>query len=158
MMMSRLNSLIAAAMIPIAIAYAVDADGQSPRREEVSLITIVKKLEMAGYGPFTELSIDDGNWEIEVRKQNESVELLVDPVNGEILSEHRDDSETAPPASAMPLSKLLQSLADNAGYKEFDDVSFERRYWEIEAFKDGQKMELLVDPRTARIVSERFDD
>lgn len=70
----------------------------------------------------------------------------------------RDNPETAPPVDAMTLSKLLQTVLDNGSYQNFDEVSFERRYWEIEVYKNGQKRELHVDPITAKIIADRIDD
>jgi uncharacterized membrane protein YkoI len=119
---------------------------------------MVQKLEKDGYGPFTELSMDDGNWEVETHKGNESVELMVDPFSGKVLSEHHDDPDTPPPAGAMPLSKLLQKVMQKSDIQDIDEVSFERRYWEIEAFRNGQKRELHVDPITAKIIADRIDD
>ncbi|MEZ6080546.1 MAG: hypothetical protein R3C56_34205 [Pirellulaceae bacterium] len=62
------------------------------------------------------------------------------------MSEHRDDAEQTPPVGSMRLSKLLETVSENGGYQEFDEVSFERRYWEVEVLGDGQKHELHVDP------------
>jgi uncharacterized membrane protein YkoI len=151
----QLYSLVAAALIPVGIMSAV---GQTANTKSLTMIEIVQQLEKDGYGPFSELSMDDGNWEVEVRKQGESVELTVDPINGKVLSEHRDDAEQTPGRDAMALSTLLQIVSDNGGYKNFDEVSFERRYWEIEVYKNGQKRELHVDPRTAKVVADRLDD
>lgn len=152
---SQLYSLVAAALIPVGITSAV---GQTTNTKSLTMIEIVQQLERDGYGPFSELSLDDGNWEIEVRKQGESVELTVDPISGKVLSEHRDDADQTPGKDAMALSKLLQTVSNNGGYKNFDEVSFERRYWEIEVYKDGQKRELHVDPTTAKVVADRIDD
>jgi len=145
-------------MIVIGVSSTVIATGDSAKGAALPMIEIVQRLEKDGYGPFTELSMDNGNWEVEVRKQGMSVELTVDPVSGKVLSEHRDDSEPIPTADAMALSKLLQTLSDNGGYERFDEVSFERRYWEIEVYKNGQKRELHVDPITAKVITDRIDD
>ena len=150
--------LAGAAIIATAVTTVVDAAGQSPAGESLSMIEIVQRLEKDGFGPFTELDMDAGKWEVEARKQDQPLELTVDPVSGNVLSEHRDDAEQAPPASAMVLSKLLQAVSDVGGYQNFDEVSFERRYWEIEVFKDGQKHELHVDPMTAKVITDRIDD
>ncbi len=152
---SHLYSLVAASLIPVGITFAV---AQTTNSKTLSLIEIVQQLEKDGYGPFSELSRDDGNWEIEVRKQNESVELTVDPISGKVLSEHRDDTEQTPGKDAMALSKLLQSVSNSGNYQDFEEVSFERRYWEIEVYKDGQKHELHVDPLTAKVIASRIDD
>ena len=122
------------------------------------MIEIVQRLEKDGYGPFAELSMDDGNWEVEARKRDAPLELTVDPISGDVLSEHRDDAEQTPPVGSMRLSKLLETVSENGGYQEFDEVSFERRYWEVEVLKDGQKHELHVDPLTATVIADRLDD
>lgn len=155
---SLLYALVATALISVGSMSAFNAFGQSSGGKALSLIEIVQALEQDGYGPFTELSLDDGNWEVEARKQGESVEVAVDPISGKVLSEHRDDPERTPPEGSLALSKLLQSVADAGGYRHFDEVSFERRYWEIEVYKDGQKRELLVDPLTAKVIADRADD
>src|SRR5690606_15867440 len=129
-------------LIGIGTISAVGAGGQS-------MITIVQQLEHNGYGPFSELSMDDGNWEVECRKRGESLELAVDSKSGRVLAEFRDDAEAVPTADAMPLSKLLQTIHDQGKYDQFHEVSFERRYWELEVFMNGHKYELLVDPITA---------
>lgn len=132
--------------------------GQSDVEQPKSIVKIVEGLESQGYGPFNEVSMDHRNWEVEVYKDNVSYELTVDATSGKVLSQHRDDPDTRPPKDAMPLSKLLQRILDNTSYTEIDDVSFERRYWEVEVYKDGQEHELHVDPVTAKVVSDRLDD
>lgn len=143
--------LLAAAVAP---AVAVSQEKSEPTSP---IIKVVAALEKADYGPFIEVSLDDGVWEVEVYKGDESVELRVDPKTYKVLSEHRDDSEPRPPKDALPLSKVLREL-HKAGYADVDEVSFERRYWEVETFQDGDKHELHVDPRTAKVISDRIDD
>lgn len=145
-------------LLAIGIASAGSAVEPPPQAGAKSLVEIVKGLEQEGYGPFTELSMDDGAWEVEVRRQEMPLELTVDPVTGKVLSEHRDDSEPAPAADAMPLSRLLLAISAQGNYGHFEEVSFERRYWEIEVYKNGQKRELHVDPITAKVIANRLDD
>lgn len=134
-----------------------DAQNQAAAAE-MSVVKIVRQLEEAGYGPFNSFSRDDGNWEVEVRKGRDFLELTVDPVTGKILAEHRDDAESTPTSDALPLSTLLDKLSGEVKFDALDDISFERRYWEVELFQDGQKRELHVDPLTGKIISNRIDD
>lgn len=157
MNLSTLYSLVAATMIPVGAASAVGVPAASTG-DLLPMVKIVQRLEKDGYGPFTELSMDDGNWEVEVRKQDASLELTVDPVSGKVLSEHRDDAEPTPRADAMTLSELLQTVTNSGSYQDFEEVSFERRYWEIEVYRDGQKRELHVDPMTGKVIADRIDD
>jgi uncharacterized membrane protein YkoI len=121
------------------------------------LLEIVAKLEQDGYHPITEVSLDRGQWEIEAYKQGTPFELRVDPTNGAVISEHRDGGDPVPPAGAKKLSDIVRGL-EAAGYARIDDVSFEGRNWEVEAFRNGTKRELRVDPMNGRVVSDRVDD
>jgi uncharacterized membrane protein YkoI len=145
----------AAAATPVAAITA--APGDAPAKGPLPMIAVVERLEKDGYSPFTELSMDDGAWEVEVYKGDVPYELTVDPDSGKILSEHRDDSEPRPPQDAKPLSEILQLLA-KAGYDDVDDASFERRYWEFEVYRQDGEHEIHVDPTTGEVVSDRIDD
>lgn len=132
--------------------------GQTDVSEPKAIVKIVEGLESQGYGPFNEVSMDHRNWEVEAYKDNVSYELTVDAITGKVLAQHRDDPDTQPPKNAMPLSKVLQKIMENTSYTDIDDVSFERRYWEVEVYKDGQQHELHVDPVTAKVIADRLDD
>jgi uncharacterized membrane protein YkoI len=141
------------AVLPAVVAIAAD----NPSGGQRSLIDIVAKLEKDGYGPFSEVSRDRGQWEIEVQKGKDALELIVNSSTGEIISQYPDDTDPQPPAGSLALSEVLRKVVA-AGYSDIDSISFERRYWEVEAFKDGQEHECQVDPKTAEIVSDRIDD
>jgi hypothetical protein len=47
---------------------------------------------------------------------------------------------------------------EKAGHRDIDEISFERRYWEVESLKADGKHELYVDPLSGAIVSDRLDD
>jgi uncharacterized membrane protein YkoI len=128
-----------------------------PAADDKPIVEIVQQLEQQGYGPFSELDFDEGNWEVEVYKDDAAYELTVDGRSGKILSEHRDDAEQRPPRDAQPLSQILHTLI-KAGYTHVHDVSFERRYWEIEAFRQDAKYEIHVHPTTGEPISNRRDD
>lgn len=146
-----------AAVAAIAAGWMSLAPADYPAANAKPIVEIVEQLEKQGYGPFSELDFDDGYWEIEVYKNDTAYELLIDAQSGEILSEHRDDPEPRPPRDAKPLSQILRSLLD-AGYTNIHDVSLERRYWEVEAFRQRSKRELHVHPVTGEIISDRLDD
>jgi hypothetical protein len=58
------------------------------------------------------------------------------------------ESEEAPetlPEGALPLSELAR-LLENGGYDPILEIEFEEGVWEVEAFKDGQFVEIEVDP------------
>lgn len=140
------------AAVPVSVVLA-----DRPPADARPMIEVVEQLENQGYGPFVELSFDDGHWEVEVYKKDVPYELAVDGRIGKILSEHRDDVGPHPSNDAQSLSQILRTLI-NDGYTDIDEVSFERRYWEIEAFREDGKREIHVHPTTGEIMSDRRDD
>lgn len=150
--MSSLAAVAIVAGVPLSVVLA-----DRPSADSMPVVEIVEQLEREGYGPFVEVSFDDGYWEVEAYKSDGAYELAVDASTGRILSEHRDDAERRPPSDAQLLSRLLRSL-DKAGYTNIEEVEFERRYWEIEARREDGKHEILVDPTTGEVVNDRHDD
>lgn len=154
--MNRISLLTFVAALLLAPLPIVLAD--QPPRGAKPLSELAKLLEEQGYGPFVELSFDDEKLEVEAYKQQTVYELDVDPRNGKVLSEEReDDDEPRPPQDAKPLSEILAGLEKN-GYSKLHDVSFERRYWEIDAISSEGKRELHVDPKTGEVTRDRADD
>lgn len=144
--------MLASLFVP-AVALAVEDKPAASK----TLLEIVTKLETDGYGPITDVSRDDGNWEVETYKDGTAYELLVDPATGKIITEHRDDGDPKPPADAKKLSEIIKGL-EAEGYTDINEVSFERKKWEVEAIRDRTKRELRVDPITGKVVSDRVDD
>jgi len=134
------------------VGYAAD---QLPTKAK-SAFDVVNLLEEQGYGPFHEVSFDDGVWEVKVQKQDQWFELRLDPNSGKILAEQREDLKRTAPEAA-PLSKILHSL-EQAGFAQITDASYDRTDWEVDAFRAGVKHELHVNPASGEIVSDRLDD
>lgn len=133
-----------------------DTPASSTERSK-TMLEVVKSLEEADYAPITEISFDDGVWEVEAYKADIPYELSVDPQTGEVLSEHRDNADTKPPAKALLLSKIIEGV-EKAGYTHLHDISFEHRTWEAEVRRDGMKRELRLDPLSGEVVEDRVDD
>lgn len=152
--MNMLRQFSLAAVLGTSSVAGVFADSPLPGAKPI--VEIVQRLEKEGYSPVTGFSFDDGVWEVEVSKGNASLELVVDPQSGATLNEYPDDVDPRPPKGTMPLSELLLGL-QKAGYDNFHDASFERRYWEIELYRDGVERELQVDPATGKVVADRVD-
>jgi uncharacterized membrane protein YkoI len=144
--------LAALATIPLA-GQADDRSTSSPK----SLVEIVVRLEKQGFAPTVEISLDDGVWEVEAYREDVPMELTIDARSGEIIAEHRDDADAKPPADSLPLSRILHAL-QKLGFKDVTEVSFERRSWEVEASREGQRRELRIDPKDATVISDRVDD
>ena len=144
----------------LAVLGAVGAFGfarfDAPPAGAKPLVEIVEKLENGPYATIVDISYDDGYWEVEAYKEKLSYELEVDPKTGEIVSEHRDSADPAPPKGVLALSKVIRKVMD-AGYKRFEEVSWENGHWEMEAQREGVKRELRVDPHTGEVLSDRVD-
>jgi uncharacterized membrane protein YkoI len=141
----------AASGILLTVAYAARPNARLP------IAKVVEKLEQQGYGPFVEISFEGGSWEVEAYKDEAPRELAVDARTGEVLSEHADEAEPRPPQGAQPLSQILRGL-DQAGFRNIDEASFERRYWEIECLQEDGKHEIHVHPMTGEVIHDRRDD
>jgi hypothetical protein len=143
-----------AAIVGVPLSFAV---ADRPTADVKPIVEIVEQLEHEGFGSFIEVSFDDGIWEVEVYKDDTVYELAVDGRTGKVLSKHRDDAEPRPPRDAQPLSQILHRLTE-VGYTDINEVSFERRYWEIELHRADGKHEIHVHPTTGEVVSDRRDD
>jgi ABC-type sugar transport system substrate-binding protein len=70
----------------LAVAQLADA------KTELTLVEIVQKLESLGYTNIEDVEKDDGVWEAEaISPQGIRVEVKLDPKDGRILREERDD-------------------------------------------------------------------
>ncbi|TLM73949.1 PepSY domain-containing protein [Microbulbifer harenosus] len=61
-----------------------------------------------------------------------------------------------PPPGAMALSMLITKL-EQQGYTPVVDVSLEHGRWEVEAYKEGKKFDLKLDPNSGEILQMTED-
>lgn len=148
MKLARIELVLAVSLL--ASSLVVSAQGDK------TLLEIVTRLESEGYGPITEVSLDKGRWEVDAYKDGTPLELHIDPATGRTTSEHRDHAHPMPPAGAKKLSDIVKGLAAQ-GYTQIHEISFGMQTWEVEAFRDGAKRELRVDPITGKVVADRAD-
>ena len=121
------------------------------------LTTILANDEKGGYRDVTEVSVDDGEWEVEALREGQPVGLRIVPGTGEIRSVHADEPHPALPREALPLPEILKKL-DTAGYGQVSKLELEPTGWEVECWKGGTERDLLVDLRTGQVLSDRVDD
>jgi uncharacterized membrane protein YkoI len=154
-----MKTLVGSALLLSALMTAPlvgQADDRQPE-QPITLVDIVLGLEKQGIAPIVEVSSDDGMWEVEAYHEDIAMELAIDARTGEIISEHRDDADAKPPTDSLPLSQIIKAL-EKGGYTRLDDISFERRSWEVEASREGQRRELRIDPMDGTVISDRVDD
>lgn len=86
------HKLIPALMFSMtAIGSAPALAGDWPPDDAKPLSETVKSLEEQGYSPITEVSMNDGIWEVEAYKDRQERKLEVNPATGEIISDRADD-------------------------------------------------------------------
>lgn len=140
-----------------ALVCGLAAADAPPPAGSLPLATILQKVEQGGYQAVTEVSFDDGEWEVEAMEGTRPVGLRIVPATGEIRSVHADEPHPAVPAKALPLADVLKGL-ETAGYTTITKLELETTGWEVECHKSGQPRELVVDPLTAKVLSDRADD
>jgi ABC-type sugar transport system substrate-binding protein len=83
---------LSALALGIAGASGFAVAQQAEATTELTLVQIVQKLESLGYTKIEDVEKDDGVWEAEaISPQGIRVELKLDPKDGRILREERDD-------------------------------------------------------------------
>jgi len=66
-------------------------------------------------------------------------------------------AEDAAPSEGKTLCEIVEAV-EAAGYSQVSEVVFEDAAWQVEAYKDGERRRLRVDPDSAEIESEGADD
>lgn len=87
--MSSIKKLLIAAVAACVLQPAL-AD-EKPPPGAMALSTVLTQLEQQGYTPITDVSLNNGRWEVEAYKGSEKRDLQVDPNSGEILSDKPDE-------------------------------------------------------------------
>ena len=83
--------VFAVTVVSATLGFSQVFAGERPPANAKPLVEIINILEAQGYSPITEISMDDEVWEVEAYKNNEERELKVNPVTGQIVSDHKDD-------------------------------------------------------------------
>jgi hypothetical protein len=69
---------------------------------------------------------------------------------------HARDKDEIPPATAKPLSEIVESL-EAEGHTVITDIDFDDWVWVVRTYKAGLEFELRVDPVTGEVLSIRPD-
>jgi uncharacterized membrane protein YkoI len=57
----------------------------------------------------------------------------------------------------MVMSEIALSL-EKQGYTPIAEIEFDDGMWKVDAYKDGQRRDLKVDPRSGQIVADKPKD
>jgi uncharacterized membrane protein YkoI len=146
--MTMKTAIATSAILALAIAAGVQA--QAPATGGLTAAEVVQKAEQAGYSAIEDVEFDDGLWELDATAPDgRRVDLLMDPRTGEIL-----DPRAAPAVTAADVARMLEAQ----GYSNVHDIELDDGRYEVEAVNAaGQQVDLKLDPRDGRILSEQQD-
>lgn len=136
--------------IPLSVTFA---DGEVPPPGSKPLSKILQSVEEQKSGVVAEVEFEDGLWEVTVCEADACEELHIDPESGGVKQTEKTGSEETPPDNAMQLSKIVQTVEDRE-QGIVTEVEFDDEVWEIELLKNGEEMELEIDPATGEIKAE----
>lgn len=151
MSMLQTGIVLAAAMASVGLGVDVPASGAKPLSE------ILGTLDKGGLRSVTEVSFDNGVWEVEGIRDGRPVELHIDPLTSQIINERADEAHPAIPGDGKSLIAICQAV-EEAGYSPVTEAEYEPAGWEIETLHKGTPRQLVVDLRTGKIVSDQPDD
>ncbi|OOP54950.1 MAG: hypothetical protein AYP45_17525 [Candidatus Brocadia carolinensis] len=107
-------------------------------------------MEKQKLGSITDAEFDDGLWDVKVCKAAACQILYLDPKSGEEIRRRNTVFDELPPEKTLALSAIIQSVeARKLGI--ITEVEFDAGFWEVEIRKDGQKIKLVIDPKTGEI-------
>ncbi|MCC5795855.1 MAG: PepSY domain-containing protein [Methylophaga sp.] len=144
---TKLSTLILSASMLMAGA-SVQA-GDYPPIGSQSFSSLIKSVEAMDLGQIIEAEFDDDVFEVKVcSSQRSCYELELNPRTGSEISRKADDtSEILPPADAMSLSAIIESVeARDLG--TITEAELDDGVWEIEIRGLGIKTKLKIDPMT----------
>lgn len=111
------------------------------------LSAILRMVEERQPGSIVEAELEDGLWEVKVCDADGCQNLYLNPRSGEEVRRRKAGFAEAPPAGALPLSTIVQSV-EALGLGFIEEVEFDDGAWEFELHKDGRETKLIVDPLT----------
>lgn len=83
----RVLSFIAGIFFVLAVSSTIALAGDMPPKNSKPVSEIAASIEKQGY-TIEEIEFDDGKWEVKAYKNDQKHKLKVDPVSGEIVSNH----------------------------------------------------------------------
>ena len=118
----------------------------------MSLSSVLKRVEGAGYSPITEAEFEKDHWEIKAFRNGQLLQLKVSLLTGDILP-------NPPPTLQRPLSAIVKGLEDQ-GYDPILDVEHgggEKEgssAWDVEAYKGNSEVSISVEPGSGKVTAK----
>ncbi len=151
-----MNRIFIGAIAALSLSSAAYLYADAPPRSGKQLAAVLELVAAKGYTSVTEISFDDGYWEVEAMKGGASVELQVDPQSGAGVSERSDGPHPQLPTNSKTLRDIVTAL-EKAGYGQIAKIDFETTGWAAEARRGVQWRELILD-LDGNVVSDHPED
>lgn len=91
-------------------------------------------------------------WLVNCGPSPEPEQAGAEHAEGELDEEMEEAEEDIfPPEGSKPISEIAKAVED-MGYGSIREIEYEEEGWEVEAMKDGQVLNLLIDPSTGEIL------
>lgn len=90
--MSKLTPRITlfSALLAMPFGASMALADEAPPADAMPLSEVIKSVEDEGYERISDVSFDDGKWEVDAYKGEQKRDLEVDPHSGDILSDKED--------------------------------------------------------------------
>lgn len=90
--MSKLtrSTALLSGLIALPFTASLALAGDAPPTDAKPLSEVIKSVEDEGYERISDVSYDDGKWEIDAYRGEQKRDLEVDPHSGDILSDEED--------------------------------------------------------------------
>ncbi|MEQ7926738.1 PepSY domain-containing protein, partial [Xanthomonas citri pv. malvacearum] len=110
---------------------------------------VTSMLTAKGYTKVHDLKFEHGVWTADARSgDGKDVDVRIDPVTGRVYG----DQTTSKLSEAD-----VRAALSTGGYSDVHDLKFKDGLWKADAKRNGQKVELHVDPEDGHVVSVEND-
>ncbi|MCC8536110.1 PepSY domain-containing protein [Xanthomonas axonopodis pv. poinsettiicola] len=136
------TALIGALTLASQVAFAQDA---AKPANALTSTEVTSMLTAKGYTKVHDVKFEHGVWTADARSgDGKDVDVHIDPVTGRVYG----DQTTSRLSEAD-----VRAALSTGGYSDVHDLKFKDGLWKADAKRNGQEVELHVDPDDGHVVS-----
>jgi hypothetical protein len=117
------------------------------------LSEVLAAAEQRGVTDISDVSFDDGVWEIEGYRDGKAVEVHLHPHFLSVLAEHPEEPQSRPYRS-LRASEIAKKL-EEAGYGQISELEWEQTHWVAEVMTPRGEQELPIAADTGKVINGR---
>lgn len=130
-------------------SYATFAQAADKPAKALTSNEVTRMLTAKGYTKVHDVKFEHGVWTADARSgDGKDVDVHIDPVTGRIYGDQTTSRLT---------EADVRAALSTGGYSDVHDLEFKDGLWKADAKRDGQKVELHVDPEDGHVVSAEQD-